>query len=88
MSAVSGGGAGRPNLASPWDPISPGSSRRSSEAGARMSPVMSHHLTKLHKKALVAGTTSSLAQVSTIDYVVMGSPLSYNTSPHQMTVVL
>ena len=33
-----------------------------------MSPVMSHHLTKLHKKALVAGTTSSLAQVSTIDY--------------------
>merc|ERR1719166_59841 len=27
-----------------------------------MSPVMSHHLTKLHKKALVAGTTSSLAQ--------------------------
>ena len=53
-----------------------------------MSPVMSHHLTKLHKKALVAGTTSSLAQVSTIDYVLMGSPLSYNTSPHQMTVVL
>ena len=48
-----------------WDPISPGSSRRSSEAGgARMSPVMSHHLTKLHKKALAAGTTSSLAQVS------------------------
>ena len=46
-----------------------------------MSPVMSHHLTKLHKKALVAGTTSSLAQVSTIDYAVMGSPLSYNTSP-------
>lgn len=64
MSAVSGAGAGRTNLASPWDPISPGSSRRSSEAGARMSPVMSHHLTKLHKKALVAGTTSSLAQVS------------------------
>ena len=53
----------RQNLQSPWDPISPGSSRRSSEAGARMSPVMSHHLTKLHKKALAAGTTSSLAQV-------------------------
>ena len=50
---------------SPWDPISPGSSRRSSEAGAgaRMSPVVSHHLTKLHKKALAAGTNSSLAQV-------------------------
>ena len=30
-----------------------------------MSPVMSHHLTKLHKKALAAGTTSSLAQVKT-----------------------
>lgn len=58
MSAVSG----RQNMQSPWDPISPGSSRRSSEAGARMSPVMSHHLTKLHKKALAAGTTSSLAQ--------------------------
>merc|ERR1711892_1295382 len=41
MSAVSG----RQNMQSPWDPISPGSSRRSSEAGARMSPVMSHHLT-------------------------------------------
>ena len=53
---------------SPWDPISPGSSRRSSEAGAgagaRMSPVVSHHLTKLHKKALAAGTNSSLAQVT------------------------
>ena len=60
MSAMSG----RQNMQSPWDPISPGSSRRSSEAGARMSPVMSHHLTKLHKKALAAGTTSSLAQVS------------------------
>ena len=62
MSAVSG----RQAMQSPgWDPISPGSSRRSSEAGggARMSPVMSHHLTKLHKKALAAGTTSSLAQV-------------------------
>merc|ERR1719210_3143619 len=61
MSAVSG----RQAMQSPgWDPISPGSSRRSSEAGggARMSPVMSHHLTKLHKKALAAGTTSSLAQ--------------------------
>jgi len=60
MSAVSG----RQTMQSPaWDPISPGSSRRSSEAGgARMSPVMSHHLTKLHKKALAAGTTSSLAQ--------------------------
>merc|ERR1719471_1417312 len=56
MSAVSA----RQNMQSPWDPISPGSSRRSSEAGARMSPVMSHHLSKLHKKAL--GTTSSLAQ--------------------------
>ena len=53
---------------SPWDPISPGSSRRSSEAGAgaRMSPVVSHHLTKLHKKALAAGTNSSLAQVMMI----------------------
>ena len=61
MSAMSG----RQAMQSPaWDPISPGSSRRSSEAGARMSPVMSHHLTKLHKKALAAGTTSSLAQVS------------------------
>ena len=59
MSAVSG----RQNVSSPWDPISPGSSRRSSEAGARMSPVMTHHLSKLHKKALAAGTTSSLAQV-------------------------
>merc|ERR550519_2176503 len=58
MSAMSG----RQTMQSPWDPISPGSSRRSSEAGARMSPVMSHHLTKLHKKALAAGTTSSLAQ--------------------------
>ena len=50
---------------SPWDPISPGSSRRSSEAGAgaRMSPAVSHHLSKLHKKALAAGTNSSLAQV-------------------------
>ena len=28
-----------------------------------MSPVMTHHLSKLHKKALAAGTTSSLAQV-------------------------
>ena len=31
-----------------------------------MSPVVSHHLTKLHKKALAAGTTSSLAQVMMI----------------------
>jgi hypothetical protein len=68
MSAVSGPHRA---LQSPgWDPISPGSSRRSSEAGgsqgpgARMSPVMSHHLTKLHRKALAAGTTSSLAQVT------------------------
>ena len=57
---------------SPWDPISPGSSRRSSEAGAgaRMSPVVSQHLSKLHKKALAAGTNSSLAQVMrrTINY--------------------
>ena len=77
MSGVSG----RAGMSSPWDPISPGSSRRSSEAGARgaeagarvadlrgdhgarMSPVMSHHLSKLHKKALVAGTNSSLLQV-------------------------
>ena len=60
----------RQNLQSPaWDPISPGSSRRSSEAGARMSPVMSHHLSKLHKKALAAGTTSSLAQVGT-DFIL------------------
>ena len=60
----------RQNLQSPaWDPISPGSSRRSSEAGARMSPVMSHHLSKLHKKALAAGTTSSLAQVG-IDFIL------------------
>ena len=68
MSAVSG----RQALHSPgWDPISPGSSRRSSEAGARMSPVMNHHLTKLHKKALAAGTTSSLAQV------LLGPPLQH-----------
>merc|ERR1719336_3270467 len=42
MSAMSG----RQAMQSPaWDPISPGSSRRSSEAGgARMSPVMRHHL--------------------------------------------
>ena len=55
---------------SPWDPISPGSSRRSSEAGARMSPVVSQHLSKLHKKALAAGTNSTLAQVMrrTINY--------------------
>ena len=59
MSAMSA----RQTMQSPWDPISPGSSRRSSEAGARMSPVVSHHLTKLHKKALAAGTNSSLAQV-------------------------
>ena len=57
MSAASGG----PGLQSPLDPGY--SSRRSSEAGARMSPVMSHHLSKLHKKAIAAGTTSSLAQV-------------------------
>jgi len=60
MSAMS---VGRQYMQSPgWDPISPGSSRRSSEAGARSSPVMNHHLSKLHKKALAAGTTSSLAQ--------------------------
>ena len=47
------------------------SSRRSSEAGARMSPVMSHHLSKLHKKALAAGTTSSLAQVRRMFYSVI-----------------
>merc|ERR1719433_1694213 len=54
----------RQTMQSPWDPISPGSSRRSSEAGAgaRMSPAVSHHLSKLHKKALAAGTNSSLAQ--------------------------
>ena len=61
MSAMSA----RQTMQSPWDPISPGSSRRSSEAGAgaRMSPAVSHHLSKLHKKALAAGTNSSLAQV-------------------------
>merc|ERR1719270_1833878 len=63
LSQMSSMSTARQNLQSPaWDPISPGSSRRSSEAGARMSPVMSHHLSKLHKKALAAGTTSSLAQ--------------------------
>ena len=94
MSAVSG----RPGPASPWDPISPGSSRRSSEAGARgaeqgaaaarvaaadhgarMSPLMSHHLSKLHKKAVAAGTTSSLVQVDTYyilistSFIILGS---------------
>ena len=62
MSAMSAGSARQAGAGTPaWDPISPGSSRRSSEAGARASPVMSHHLTKLHKKALAAGTNSSLA---------------------------
>ena len=66
MSAASG----RPGLQSPLDPGY--SSRRSSEAGARMSPVMSHHLSKLHKKALAAGTTSSLAQVSKSSEYILG----------------
>lgn len=63
ISQMSTMSTGRQTMQSPgWDPISPGSSRRSSEAGARSSPVMNHHLSKLHKKALAAGTTSSLAQ--------------------------
>ena len=73
MSAASG----RPGLQSPLDPGY--SSRRSSEAGARMSPVMSHHLSKLHKKALAAGTTSSLAQVSkiSISEYILGASLLF-----------
>ena len=71
MSAASG----RPGLQSPLDPGY--SSRRSSEAGARMSPVMSHHLSKLHKKAIAAGTTSSLAQVNDSILTHMGASLLF-----------
>ena len=66
-----------------WDPISAGSSRRSSEAGARMSPVMSHHLTKLHKKALAAGTTSSLAQVQGLPKYNLTVPLYIKKKKHK-----
>ncbi len=55
-------------MQSPWDPTAAAnSSRRASDAaGARASPVMSHHLSRLHKKAVAAGTTpsSSLVQVN------------------------
>ena len=63
----------RQGMQSPWDPAAScygggggGSSRRGSDAaGARASPVMTHHLSRLHKKAVAAGTTvsSSLVQV-------------------------
>ena len=49
-----------------------------------MSPVMSHHLTKLHKKALAAGTTSSLAQVlllSAPPLLCLTVPIWANFSP-------
>ena len=36
-----------------------------------MSPVVSHHLTKLHKKALAAGTNSSLAQVQRLRIITI-----------------
>ena len=91
---MSNASAVRQGMNSPWDPISPGSSRRSSEAGggggrveamrvaegpaaARgMSPVMSHHLSKLHKKAMAAGTNSSLVQVNVIfDMLICGASL-------------
>merc|ERR1719422_1822553 len=79
LSQMSSMSTARQNLQSPaWDPISPGSSRRSSEAGARMSPVMSHHLSKLHKKALAAGTTSSLAQSQSAMSVAGDLMTSYN----------
>ena len=42
-----------------------------------MSPVMSHHLTKLHKKALAAGNNSSslLLQASTNSSITMAGDL-------------
>jgi hypothetical protein len=66
--ASSLGGCGGLRMQSPWDPTAAAnsSSRRASDAsGARASPVMSHHLSRLHKKAVAAGTTpsSSLVQV-------------------------
>lgn len=108
------------DVSSPWDPISPGSSRRSSGVGslvqqqhhpnplmhqqqlqhqqqqaaasrlealrategreggatARMSPVMSHHLSKLHKKALAAGTNSSLLMQSAASSTMAGDLMS------------
>ena len=43
-----------------------------------MSPVVSHHLTKLHKKALAAGTNSSLAQVLAIITILSSRSTIWN----------
>jgi hypothetical protein len=69
LSQASSLGGGGLRMQSPWDPTAAAnsSSRRASDAaGARASPVMSHHLSRLHKKAVAAGTntpSSSLVQV-------------------------
>jgi hypothetical protein len=69
LSQASSLGGGGLRMQSPWDPTAAAnSSRRASDAaGARASPVMSHHLSRLHKKAVAAGTntpSSSLVQVN------------------------
>jgi hypothetical protein len=67
LSQASSLGGGGLRMQSPWDPTAAANSRRASDAaGARASPVMSHHLSRLHKKAVAAGTntpSSSLVQV-------------------------
>jgi len=84
-------------LQSPWDPTcaAPGgggtfaaaaNSRRGSDAaGARSSPVMSHHLSRLHKKAMAAGTTPSSSLVQVIQ---SRKRTTFETFPHGFLIVV